>query len=195
MFRRILGAVESAGIPYKLTGSFASSYHGAPRPTQDIDLAIAPARAQLRGLAILLWRSSNGQNRARARARSRMRRVFCAPGPPSWTRATWSAGSESSGSSGSGRRRVGPPWDSAGALAATTRLVPGRRAFTFRDRGGAGVSGWLPQGASVAATPLNRRWSLNACVAATVAPEGSDPVAPAPGGTRSWRSASGSASA
>jgi hypothetical protein len=34
VFRRILGAVESAGIPYMLTGSFASSYHGAPRATQ-----------------------------------------------------------------------------------------------------------------------------------------------------------------
>ena len=54
VFRRILGAVESAGIPYMLTGSFASSYHGAPRATQDIDLVIAPERAQLRGLAILL---------------------------------------------------------------------------------------------------------------------------------------------
>ena len=29
VFRRILGAMESAGIPYMLTGSFASSYHGA----------------------------------------------------------------------------------------------------------------------------------------------------------------------
>lgn len=54
VFRRILGAVESAGIPYMLTGSFASSYHGTPRATQDIDLVIAPERAQLRGLAVLL---------------------------------------------------------------------------------------------------------------------------------------------
>jgi hypothetical protein len=54
VFRRILGAVESAGIPYMLTGSFASSYHGTPRATQDIDLVIAPKRAQLRGLAALL---------------------------------------------------------------------------------------------------------------------------------------------
>jgi hypothetical protein len=48
VFRRILGAVESTGIPYMLTGSFASSYHGTPRATQDIDLVIAPKRAQLR---------------------------------------------------------------------------------------------------------------------------------------------------
>jgi hypothetical protein len=54
VFRRILGAVESAGIPYMLTGSFASSYHGVPRATQDIDLVIAPERAQLQGLVSLL---------------------------------------------------------------------------------------------------------------------------------------------
>jgi hypothetical protein len=50
VFRRILGSLDSAGIPYMLTGSFASSYHGTPRATQDIDLVIAPERAQLRRL-------------------------------------------------------------------------------------------------------------------------------------------------
>jgi hypothetical protein len=54
VFRRILGALDSAGIPYMLTGSFASSFHGTPRATQDIDLVIAPERAQLRKLAGLL---------------------------------------------------------------------------------------------------------------------------------------------
>lgn len=37
-----------------LTGSFASSYHGIPRATQDIDLVIAPTAAQLRGFVGLL---------------------------------------------------------------------------------------------------------------------------------------------
>jgi hypothetical protein len=49
-----MGALDTAGIPYMLTGSFASSYHGTPRATQDIDLVIAPERAQLRRLAALL---------------------------------------------------------------------------------------------------------------------------------------------
>lgn len=31
-----------------LTGSFASSYHGAPRATQDVDLVIAPTADQIR---------------------------------------------------------------------------------------------------------------------------------------------------
>jgi hypothetical protein len=40
-----------------LTGSFASSYHGAPRATQDIDLVIAPTADQLRTLVTLLPRN------------------------------------------------------------------------------------------------------------------------------------------
>lgn len=33
-----------------LTGSFASSYHGTPRASQDIDFVVAPSRDQLYGL-------------------------------------------------------------------------------------------------------------------------------------------------
>ncbi len=54
IFRRVVDALDRAGIPYMLTGSFASSYHGAPRATQDIDLVIAPTPDQLRALARLL---------------------------------------------------------------------------------------------------------------------------------------------
>jgi hypothetical protein len=39
-----------------LTGSFASSYHGAPRATQDIDLVIEPTPEQIRGFVRLLPR-------------------------------------------------------------------------------------------------------------------------------------------
>ncbi|HST58374.1 MAG TPA: nucleotidyl transferase AbiEii/AbiGii toxin family protein [Longimicrobium sp.] len=53
---RVLGALEKAGIPCMLTGSFASSYHGAPRSTQDIDLVIAPTAEQIRTLVGLLPR-------------------------------------------------------------------------------------------------------------------------------------------
>jgi hypothetical protein len=51
---RVLGALDQAGIPCMLTGSFASSYHGAPRATQDIDLVIAPTKEQLRSFVRLL---------------------------------------------------------------------------------------------------------------------------------------------
>ena len=47
LFRQVVAALEAAGIPFMLTGSFASSYHGVPRATQDIDLVIAPTREQV----------------------------------------------------------------------------------------------------------------------------------------------------
>ncbi|MGH7563404.1 MAG: hypothetical protein ACREK5_03160 [Gemmatimonadota bacterium] len=50
----MVGAFERADIPYMLTGSFASSYHGAPRATQDIDFVIAPTADQIRALVKLL---------------------------------------------------------------------------------------------------------------------------------------------
>ena len=50
VFRRAVEHLERAGIPHMLTGSFASSFHGAPRATQDIDLVIAPTPQQLRTL-------------------------------------------------------------------------------------------------------------------------------------------------
>jgi hypothetical protein len=43
LFGRIVALLESCDIPYMLTGSFASAYHGRPRATQDIDFVIAPS--------------------------------------------------------------------------------------------------------------------------------------------------------
>ena len=50
VFARIRAALVAAGVPYMLTGSFASSLHGVPRATQDIDIVIAPTRTQLLAL-------------------------------------------------------------------------------------------------------------------------------------------------
>jgi hypothetical protein len=50
LFGRIVPRIEAAGIPYMLTGSFASAYHGRPRATQDLDFVVAPTAAQLRAL-------------------------------------------------------------------------------------------------------------------------------------------------
>ena len=47
LFVRLVGALEAAGVPYMLVGSFASSAHGIPRATKDIDIVIAPTRQQL----------------------------------------------------------------------------------------------------------------------------------------------------
>jgi hypothetical protein len=57
LFSRVLAALDQAGIPRMLTGSFASSYHGAPRATQDIDLVISPTLDQVRVLVGLLPRA------------------------------------------------------------------------------------------------------------------------------------------
>lgn len=35
--RDVVRALEAAGVPYMVTGSFASALHGAPRTTQDLD--------------------------------------------------------------------------------------------------------------------------------------------------------------
>ena len=39
----VLAALDRFGIPHMVAGSHASSYHGKPRATNDIDLVIAPA--------------------------------------------------------------------------------------------------------------------------------------------------------
>ncbi len=37
-----IGNLERAGVPYMITGSVASSYHGEPRATRDLDIVIDP---------------------------------------------------------------------------------------------------------------------------------------------------------
>jgi hypothetical protein len=36
--RRLVGCLDEAGVPYMSSGSVASSVHGEPRATQDLDL-------------------------------------------------------------------------------------------------------------------------------------------------------------
>ncbi len=50
VIRRVITILDAASVPYMLTGSFASSLHGMPRATQDIDLVIAPNPATLEAL-------------------------------------------------------------------------------------------------------------------------------------------------
>jgi hypothetical protein len=52
VFEKLREALESTRIPYFVTGSFASSAHGVPRSTNDIDVVIAPTRDQLRALLV-----------------------------------------------------------------------------------------------------------------------------------------------
>lgn len=48
VLRTVTDALDRAELPYMLTGSSASTYYGAPRTTQDIDLVVAtnPQRLQ-----------------------------------------------------------------------------------------------------------------------------------------------------
>jgi len=48
VLERITRALQSAGIAYMLTGSFAGVFYGSPRSTQDIDLVIEATPEQLR---------------------------------------------------------------------------------------------------------------------------------------------------
>lgn len=50
VIHRIIDILDAANVPYMLTGSFASSLHGMPRATQDIDLVIAPTADSLEAL-------------------------------------------------------------------------------------------------------------------------------------------------
>ena len=54
--RRICAALEHHDIPYMVTGSVASSIHGIPRSTNDLDIVIAPNREQLRQLVSFVKR-------------------------------------------------------------------------------------------------------------------------------------------
>jgi len=46
VLERIVTGLNDAGVSYMLCGSFASSFYGAPRSTQDIDFVIEATPAQ-----------------------------------------------------------------------------------------------------------------------------------------------------
>lgn len=47
LLARFIPSLDAAGIPYMITGSFASTFHGTPRTTHDIDIVIEPTMASL----------------------------------------------------------------------------------------------------------------------------------------------------
>jgi hypothetical protein len=54
LLTRISRLLDATGVDYMLTGSYASSLHGTPRATQDIDVVLAPTGKQLAALLKLL---------------------------------------------------------------------------------------------------------------------------------------------
>jgi hypothetical protein len=51
---QLIGFLDQAGVPYMIAGSFASTYHGPPRATQDADLVIDPRPESLEMLLRLV---------------------------------------------------------------------------------------------------------------------------------------------
>lgn len=68
--------LDELAIPYMVTGSVASSHHGRPRTTHDIDVVIDPTPATLRSLAAALARSGFYVDPDRARDALNRRRQF-----------------------------------------------------------------------------------------------------------------------
>ena len=46
----VTGWLSAAEIPYMVAGSFASTYHGHPRATQDVDIVIDPSPQALEAM-------------------------------------------------------------------------------------------------------------------------------------------------
>ena len=76
IFERLRAALESAGVPYFVTGSFASSAYGVPRSTNDIDIVIAPTHQQLSALLDQFPESEFGSSREDAFDALRRRSQF-----------------------------------------------------------------------------------------------------------------------
>lgn len=76
LFSGVLRALDQAGIPHMLTGSFASSFHGAPRATQDIDLVISPTPDQVRAFVFQLPRTDYSVDETAALEAVRSERQF-----------------------------------------------------------------------------------------------------------------------
>jgi hypothetical protein len=72
----VVGFLSGLGIPYMLTGSIATSYHGRPRATHDTDIVINPTAEQLDALIARLAAAGFYVDRDGARDALRRRRPF-----------------------------------------------------------------------------------------------------------------------
>jgi hypothetical protein len=56
----VIDSLEELGIPYFLSGSFASNYYGVPRATQDADFVVAVQRGDMDWAYIEGWADRHG---------------------------------------------------------------------------------------------------------------------------------------
>jgi hypothetical protein len=54
LIKRVLAALETAGVDYKVFGGVALNLHGLPRFTEDLDLFVAPSRENVERLRAAL---------------------------------------------------------------------------------------------------------------------------------------------
>jgi hypothetical protein len=73
--------LDRAGVPYMVTGSLASSYHGVPRATRDVDIVIDPDEDGLARLIDGLFAAGFYLDRDAAREAAAARSQFNAIGP------------------------------------------------------------------------------------------------------------------
>lgn len=74
--RTTVDILDRLAIPYMLTGSVATSYHGRPRATHDADVVIDPTPAQLDALVAGLGAAGFHADAETAREALRRRRPF-----------------------------------------------------------------------------------------------------------------------
>lgn len=80
----VLEILGRAGIPYMVTGSLASAFHGEPRATRDLDIVIDPDRASLSRLVTELVRQGFYVDQDAAFVALARRGQFNAIGPDAW---------------------------------------------------------------------------------------------------------------
>lgn len=76
LLSRIAAHLDAAGVPYMVAGSFASTYHGVPRSTHDVDIIIDPTGASLAALLALLPEADYYVDHDAARDALRRRSTF-----------------------------------------------------------------------------------------------------------------------
>ena len=77
----LVGLLDQNGVPYMVTGSLASSYHGEPRATRDVDIVIDPGDEALDRLTDSLRDAGFDVRRDVARDALASRTQFNAIGP------------------------------------------------------------------------------------------------------------------
>ncbi len=52
LLERLVRLLDAAGVPFMITGSFASTAHGLPRTTQDLDIVVNPPSTEALGALV-----------------------------------------------------------------------------------------------------------------------------------------------